>query len=231
MRLYLIRHGDPDYQTDSLTEQGKSEAEALADFLAPLGIDFLYTSPLGRAFETASIVGRRIGIMPIVQEWTRELEPHKLPGSNLVYWNISGHDVRTTEYLANPANWDEIPQLACIPCRTVFDRIEENSDRFLTNHGYVREGGSYRVAEANEHSIAICCHGGFGVTWLAHLLAIPPPLAWAGFFIRTSSITTILFEERPDGWATPRCIGLDELSHLHLRGLNPGTSGFVANTR
>lgn len=29
MLLYLIRHGDPDYTTDSLTERGIAQAEAV----------------------------------------------------------------------------------------------------------------------------------------------------------------------------------------------------------
>ena len=29
MRLYIIRHGDPDYTTDTLTEKGQREAPAL----------------------------------------------------------------------------------------------------------------------------------------------------------------------------------------------------------
>ena len=33
MRLYIIRHGDPDYVTDSLTQKGQGEAAALADYL------------------------------------------------------------------------------------------------------------------------------------------------------------------------------------------------------
>ena len=31
MKLLIIRHGDPDYETDSLTQQGWREAELLAD--------------------------------------------------------------------------------------------------------------------------------------------------------------------------------------------------------
>ena len=43
VRLYIIRHGDPDYLTDranggSLTDHGKAEAKALAQFLAEEGI-------------------------------------------------------------------------------------------------------------------------------------------------------------------------------------------------
>ena len=35
MRLLLIRHGDPDYVHDDLTETGKREAALLAERIAP----------------------------------------------------------------------------------------------------------------------------------------------------------------------------------------------------
>lgn len=34
MRLLIIRHGDPDYAVDSLTEKGRREAEFLAERMA-----------------------------------------------------------------------------------------------------------------------------------------------------------------------------------------------------
>ena len=49
MRLLIIRHGDPDYARDNLTEKGKREAKLLSEMLAKDKIDYLYCSPLGRA--------------------------------------------------------------------------------------------------------------------------------------------------------------------------------------
>jgi hypothetical protein len=37
MKLLLIRHGEPDYEHDTLTEKGRREAEYLADMLAGQG--------------------------------------------------------------------------------------------------------------------------------------------------------------------------------------------------
>ena len=53
MRLYIIRHADPDYEHDTLTEDGHKEAQALAKRLASHGLDRIYCSPLGRAIDTA----------------------------------------------------------------------------------------------------------------------------------------------------------------------------------
>ena len=42
MKLLIIRHGDPDYVNDTLTEVGKKEADLLAKFLAEKNIDKIY---------------------------------------------------------------------------------------------------------------------------------------------------------------------------------------------
>ena len=54
MKILLIRHGDPDYEKDSLTEKGWHEAELLAQRMAELEIQSFYVSPLGRSKDTAS---------------------------------------------------------------------------------------------------------------------------------------------------------------------------------
>ena len=49
MRLLFVRHGDPDYVNDTLTEKGHREAKLLADIIEQYRIDEVYQSPLGRA--------------------------------------------------------------------------------------------------------------------------------------------------------------------------------------
>ena len=53
MRILIIRHGDPDYSIDSLTEKGWREAELLSERLVKEGITDIFVSPLGRARDTA----------------------------------------------------------------------------------------------------------------------------------------------------------------------------------
>ena len=53
MRILLIRHGDPDYEHDTLTEKGRREAELLAKRASSLAMGSCYQSPLGRAMDTA----------------------------------------------------------------------------------------------------------------------------------------------------------------------------------
>ena len=83
MKLLLIRHGrmagDPFCEPDSpvsgcLHPDGIAQAEALGRALAATPIDAAFTSPYGRAVETAerALAGRDISIVrvPGLQEWT-----------------------------------------------------------------------------------------------------------------------------------------------------------------
>ena len=58
MRLIFIRHGEPDYEKDCLTELGHKQAAAAAQRLLSEGIDEIYSSPQGRAFQTLNIFQR-----------------------------------------------------------------------------------------------------------------------------------------------------------------------------
>ena len=82
MRLYIIRHGDPDYKNDSLTSRGKAEAQALAKYLPRLHLTHLYTSPLGRAKSTCAPCAERLGLPVEELPWVRELTG--------VYYEIEG---------------------------------------------------------------------------------------------------------------------------------------------
>ena len=72
MKLIFVRHGDPNYELDCLTELGKKEAFLVAERLSKLGITKIYSSPLGRAKETASYTASKLGmdieILPFLEE-------------------------------------------------------------------------------------------------------------------------------------------------------------------
>ena len=62
MHLIFIRHGDPDYTIDSVTEKGKKELELLADRLAGFNATEFYVSPMGRAQKTAEACLSKINV-------------------------------------------------------------------------------------------------------------------------------------------------------------------------
>ena len=53
MILYYVRHGDPIYNPDSLTELGHKQAEALSKRFSLYGLDEIYASTSIRAQQTA----------------------------------------------------------------------------------------------------------------------------------------------------------------------------------
>ncbi len=77
MRILMIRHGDPDYEHDSLTETGKKEAALLAETAGGLHLGDCFVSPLGRAKKTASYTLKKLGLKAETLDWLQEF-PAKL---------------------------------------------------------------------------------------------------------------------------------------------------------
>ncbi|HEV8604463.1 MAG TPA: histidine phosphatase family protein [Tepidisphaeraceae bacterium] len=232
MRLYIIRHADPDYERDNLTPAGHLEARALSERMERIAPTHIYSSPMGRAKATMQYSAERLGMQGIVEDWMAELSDCRLtlePWGRLVMWDIPGEIIRAKAPYATQENWHELSCLSVPNFRERFEKLKGNSDEFISRHGYGREGGLYRPVRPNRDRIAVFCHGGFGLCWLAHLLEIPLPLMFAGFFLHPSSVTTILFDERSKEWAVPKCIGMGDISHLYANELPPQPSGIKAN--
>lgn len=227
MRLYILRHGDPNYALDALTPRGIPEAKALANFMAHERIDDIYASPLGRAQETASYTASLMGKTVTTEPWTRELSPPCNHGC--CEWDTHGHLIRNDHYLDHVQDMGRIPEMDAAWLQSVHATIRKDSDTYLAKLGYVRHNGVYHVSEPNDKRVAMFCHGGFGSAWVATLLEIPLPLMWSGFFMHTTSVTCILFDERSQGVAVPRCLYYGALPHLYHEGIEPSQSGIKAN--
>lgn len=88
----MVRHGratggwddDPD---PGLDELGRSQAEAVAAGLAPLGTLPIATSPLRRCQETASVLAARWGVTPVIEPAVAEIpSPVGVPMGERVPW-------------------------------------------------------------------------------------------------------------------------------------------------
>ncbi|MDE7219247.1 MAG: histidine phosphatase family protein, partial [Oscillospiraceae bacterium] len=90
MKLLIVRHGDPNYEIDSLTEKGWREAELLARRLAETEIKEFYVSPLGRARDTASLTLEKLGRTAVECPWLREFDAPirrpDVPEHKMVTW-------------------------------------------------------------------------------------------------------------------------------------------------
>ena len=72
MLLFIVRHGDPIYNPDSLTPKGHLQAKALAKRFAMHGLDKIYASPLKRAQQTATPTSEILGLPIETLDWTSE---------------------------------------------------------------------------------------------------------------------------------------------------------------
>ena len=65
MRLILVRHGDPNYELDCLTELGHKQARIVAERLLEENIEKIFSSPMGRAQQTAQPFAELSGLKTI----------------------------------------------------------------------------------------------------------------------------------------------------------------------
>ena len=232
MRLYIIRHADPDYQNHTITKAGHLEAQALGRRLATQGVDRIYCSTMARAQHTMQYTADLLKLPHLVEDWMQELPTWRIdqePWGQLMVWDLPGELIREHQPYPTHDTWNDIPQFADPKYREHFEMIQAKSDEFFELQGYKREGGRYRCIKPNRLKIAVFCHNGFALTWLAHLLEIPLALVWSGFWLPPSSVTTILFDERSEDWAVPRCLGLGDVSHLYEARLPVQPRGIKGN--
>lgn len=143
MRLYIIRHADPDYPNNTITAAGHLEAQALAERMARQGLDRIYTSPVARARITAEYTARLMAMPLHVEDWTAEL-PWQMEYEDfgrISAWDLPGEVIRGGKKVPTHDNWHELPPIRQLELREKFDTVKHNSDEFLERHGYQREGG------------------------------------------------------------------------------------------
>lgn len=228
MRILLIRHADPDYERDSLTETGWREAELLAGRLKNEKIDHFYVSPLGRARDTASLTLKARGSEAEVCDWLREFHaPIWRPDdreNRRICWDWLPADWLEDPVLHDCDRWSDHPVMREGNVKAEYDRVCAGLDALLARHGYVREGNHYRAERPNHDTLALFCHFGVGCVLLSHLLRVSPMVLWHGLCAAPSSVTTVLTEERRQGTASFRVWSCGDVRHILDAGEQPSFS-------
>jgi probable phosphoglycerate mutase len=230
MRILIIRHGDPNYAIDSLTEKGWREAELLADRLEKEKIDYFYSSPLGRAKDTAGCTLKRVGKEAQVFDWLQEFyypitDPLN-PENTRIAWDFMPGYWTQKEQMYDKDNWAKTDIFTGSQLAEKQQMVYENLDTLLAKHGYVRKGRYYEVKERNTDTIAIFCHLGVEFVMLSHLLGVSAPVLWQGCFVAPTSVTVLTTEERVKGEACFRCKTIGDTGHLYIAGEPASDSGF-----
>lgn len=232
MKLLIIRHGDPNYEIDSLTEKGWKEAEMLAERIAPLDIKAYYVSPLGRARDTASLTLKKAGRETEVLPWAREYNTRILGenGERRIPWDMLPEKWTAVPEYYDKDKWYDVPVMKEAGMEEGLRWVWDGLDELLARHGYKREGMYYRAENPNEDTIAIFCHFGVECVMLGHLLGISPMALWHGFMAAPTSVTTVNTEERRDGIASFRVSAFGDISHLYVKGEEPAFAGRFCET-
>lgn len=237
MKLMIIRHGDPDYKNDSLTERGQKEAELLCHRLMKENITKVYCSPLGRAQKTATPFLEASGLKSTNYDWLREV-PKRL-NQPLAQLGIAESDKTGSLWDADPRfftkyerefsdkdNWDKNPTYQADGigeyCRMVFSSF----DALLKDNGLEKDGILYHLDEKYQDNeswdntnIAIFCHMGLGSLLTAYLANIAPPKFWQMFRFMPTAVNTILFNKTSPNLATSKIFSFGDTSHLVPIGL------------
>ena len=226
MKLIIVRHGDPDYENDSLTELGWKEAEALSERMKNVKADECYVSPLGRAKDTASLSLKKMNMEATELEWLREFAPIvKRPEKTGVAWDWLPQDWTKMPYAFDFDKWTDYPALEDAKVREEVDWIYSEFDTFLEKHGYKKEGKLFKVLNPNSDVIVFFCHFGLECILLSYLLNLPPFVLWHSTIAAPTSITTVATEERREGIAQFRMQAFGDTSHLYVAGMEPAVSG------
>ncbi len=235
MRILIIRHGDPDYKNDCLTEKGKREALLLAEKLKKEKIAAFYTSPLGRAKETCETVARVMGRESeiVVKDWLQEFKhPVVLPSGKErhIPWDMLPEEwINEPKMYAHEA-WLDQDFYREAEMERYYKAVTDSLDELLAKHGYVRDGMGYIAEKPNRDTIALFCHFGLESVLLSRLCNISPISIWHHFAALTSSVTTLYTEERRDKKAIFRCCGFGDTGHLYAGGEEPSFAGRFCET-
>ncbi len=229
MKILIIRHGDPDYSKDSLTEKGFREAEFLAERMAKTDIDAYYVSPLGRAQATIAPTLKKKGVTAETLKWLREFDPRIIDEETgklkFVVWDMMpDYWTKFPEYY-DKDRWYTTPVMKDGRVEEKLKEVYDGFDALLAKHGYVRENNYYRAERPNEDTIALFCHFGLECVLLSRLMNVSPVILWHGFMAAPTSVTTVVTEERREGIAYFRAGAIGDISHLYANGETPAFAG------
>ena len=233
MLLFYVRHGDPDYETDSLTPLGQQQADAVVARMERIRPDRLFCSNLNRAYLTGKPTADRLGMDITQVDFLDERQAyfdmrcehaHGMYGGGKYSWGMDIPEYR--ELFTTPAvrkmgrKWYQHPAFADHPSfGTCMERVQKGTDEFLLSLGYRHdhERCAFIAERPNDERIAVFAHQGVGLIFLAALLDIPYPQMCTHFDISHSGMTVINFEG--DGIVIPRVLQLSNDSHLFAAGM------------
>lgn len=222
MRIFFVRHGNPNYELDCLTELGHEQAVAAAARLEGEGIQRIYSSSCGRAQETAEHTARALGLEVTPCDFIREIDwsplDRSLPSVEGNPWLYCERLVREGKTLCDP-DWRQEEFFASTETPTSFDKVAKGIDAWLATLGFEREGAYYRKREEKCATVAMFCHGGAFACAFAHMFNLPLPFVFTAIPFGQTGVIEVELGGVTGGLCTPRLGVGFQMKHLTQNGI------------
>ncbi|MCR5764226.1 MAG: histidine phosphatase family protein [Treponema sp.] len=219
MRLIFVRHGDPNYELDCLTELGHRQAKVTAQRLLDEGIEEIFSSPMGRARQTALPFSELSGIKNIqILDFMKEIRyghENDLYNQDLSPW-VGVDRLADKGVDLQDSNWRRFDLFTDNTATIDIDKVAENADKWLLTLGYKREGLYYKNirADDSQHTVVLFSHGGSSTAFLSRVLNIPFPLLCASLHIPHTGITILRFDRTPGKVSVPVIELMNDGNHV-----------------
>lgn len=222
MKIVIIRHGEPDYVHDSLTEKGFREAELLAERISKLDVKDFYCSPLGRAKATAAPTLKLTGRTATELDWLHEFKGKVREGIKVTNcWDRMPSYWTADESYYDKSKWFDTKLMKSLNVKKEYTKVCRGVDELLSKHGYEHSGNIFKVNNPNHDTIVLFCHFAVEAVILSHIFSCSPMVLWHNFVALPTSVTTLVTEEREQGIAVFRCLQYADISHLYAGNEEP----------
>ena len=162
MNLIFIRHAEPDYTIDSLTEKGFREAQMLANRTKDWKVDEVYVSPMGRAQDTASFSLKNWVITPVTYDWLQEFYyriDDPVTGEKRIAWDFMPEYFTAQDDLHDKNRWAKTKAMQSGNLGGYYNSVVEGLNGILARHGYIAKGnGLFEVEKHSDENIVFFCH-------------------------------------------------------------------------
>jgi Phosphoglycerate mutase family. len=225
MRLIFVRHGHPDYINDCLTELGRIQAKQAAERLKGEGIEKIYSSPCGRAYETAAYTASMLNLDIIKLDFMREISWGSIDGTPIYAdghpWNVADSALLGGVDFFSKTDEEKIWKNNIVAYEK--EKVCKSFDEWLENLGYRRERNLYRVVgNDTDKSVALFSHGGSSTAVLSHLLDLPFAYLLTRLCPDFTAITILNFGNQKDELVIPRIEIANDTRHIKSGGITYG---------
>ncbi len=205
--FYFVRHGETEWNAEGrlcgrtdvpLSKVGRWQARLLAARLKPISVEALYSSPLGRALETAGLIGAAVGHEPVVDGRLVELNYGAWEGRTFDEIKRSDPDA----YRA----WDADPASMAPPEGETGFQLVERVTPFLAEM-------SQRYQQGN---VAVVCHKTVCRLMACHIMGVP--LSQYRKRIPMENAALNVFAHKEGKW---QVVALNDISHLIVPRVEP----------